>query len=195
MEDIYTWAEAVYIWLGPSTATSDGTMRILQRASKYWRIPVGNPWHGGGWPASLFQDGLRYLGWAMWMRMWGLSDTKQIFLFYVYFSLKTRKADRFYSPFKDRPEILSERLDCAAGILTWSIPVTFFPSVLLLFFSWVQDPGPFLVIIVAGSSTMWHQLLVWLCWLCGPIFQSNDSKRLEQYGLSRCEVLGVPHFV
>ena len=45
MEDIYTWAVEVYIWLGPGTKTSDEALSNLLHASNF-RLPLaGVPWY------------------------------------------------------------------------------------------------------------------------------------------------------
>lgn len=56
MEQIYTFAEAVYIWLGPSTATTKKAFECIRLGSQYRLVFMGIPWRNGNRPMTMFQD-------------------------------------------------------------------------------------------------------------------------------------------
>lgn len=58
MEDIYTWAQLTYVWLGNGTWRSDRAVSSLTQASAFRLRPVGFPWAGAGGARSPQQDAL-----------------------------------------------------------------------------------------------------------------------------------------
>ena len=60
IREIYTWAEAVYIWLGPGNAPADRALRGLLRMSKAIPNAPGIPWLTGTKHISVFKDLLQY---------------------------------------------------------------------------------------------------------------------------------------
>ena len=48
MEEIYTWAEVVYVWLGPGSDVTENAIECISRASIFRVFPAGVPWQNGG---------------------------------------------------------------------------------------------------------------------------------------------------
>ncbi|RSM08126.1 hypothetical protein CEP52_004837 [Fusarium oligoseptatum] len=61
MEEIYTWAEAVYIWLGPSTERTKTALDYVRVASRHRLLTMGTPWRNGSRPITLLQERMRTL--------------------------------------------------------------------------------------------------------------------------------------
>lgn len=66
MEEIYTWAYAVYVWLGPSSDSSDRAIRWLTKASTFTRYPIDVPWHDGRKTRNFFVGQLWHVLWLLW---------------------------------------------------------------------------------------------------------------------------------
>lgn len=66
MEEIYTWAYAVYVWLGPSSDKSDRAICWLSKASSFTRYPVDLPWHDGRKSRNFFVGQLWHVLWLLW---------------------------------------------------------------------------------------------------------------------------------
>lgn len=56
MQDIYTWAQAVYIWLGPGNKASDRAVDWLSEASTFQPAFPGIPWVDGNGVKTFRQD-------------------------------------------------------------------------------------------------------------------------------------------
>ncbi|KAF5585235.1 heterokaryon incompatibility protein [Fusarium subglutinans] len=56
MGEIYTWAEAVYIWLGDGSQATDKAMKYIRAASQHRLFPAGVPWWDGTGPITVDED-------------------------------------------------------------------------------------------------------------------------------------------
>ncbi|EWZ81143.1 hypothetical protein FOWG_14719 [Fusarium oxysporum f. sp. lycopersici MN25] len=56
MGEIYTWAEAVYIWLGDGSQATDKAMNYIQAASQHRLFPAGVPWWDGTGPITVDKE-------------------------------------------------------------------------------------------------------------------------------------------
>lgn len=56
MEEIYTWAEAVYIWLGPGTERTKTALDYVRAASQYRLLAMRTPWRNGSRRITVFQE-------------------------------------------------------------------------------------------------------------------------------------------
>lgn len=56
MGEIYTWAEAVYIWLGDGSQATDKAMKYIRAASRHRLFPAGVPWWDGTGPITIDKD-------------------------------------------------------------------------------------------------------------------------------------------
>lgn len=56
MEQIYTWAEAVYIWLGPRTETTKKGLEYIRLGSRYRLFFMGIPWRNANKRVTIFQE-------------------------------------------------------------------------------------------------------------------------------------------
>ncbi|RSL93842.1 hypothetical protein CDV31_014540 [Fusarium ambrosium] len=61
MEEIYTWAEAVYIWLGPGTERTKTALDYVRVASRHRLLTMSIPWRNGSRPITLLQERMRTL--------------------------------------------------------------------------------------------------------------------------------------
>ncbi|RMJ08859.1 hypothetical protein CDV36_011538 [Fusarium kuroshium] len=61
MDEIYTWAEAVYIWLGPSTPGTNAALNYVRVASRHRLLTMDTPWRNGSRPITLLQERMRTL--------------------------------------------------------------------------------------------------------------------------------------
>lgn len=67
MEDIYTWALAVYIWQGPGNETTDKALSNLAHASNF-RLPLaGVPWYN----AEITQSPKKFKRMLLWKMIKG----------------------------------------------------------------------------------------------------------------------------
>ncbi|KAG9499459.1 hypothetical protein J7337_007915 [Fusarium musae] len=64
MGEIYTWAEAVYIWLGDGSQATDKAMEYIRAASQHRLFPAGIPWWDGTGPITVDKD-RNQLWWGM----------------------------------------------------------------------------------------------------------------------------------
>ncbi|KAM6534369.1 hypothetical protein FALCPG4_004010 [Fusarium falciforme] len=56
MGEIYTWAEAVYIWLGDGSQATDKAIKYIRAASRHRLFPAGVPWWDGTGPITIDKD-------------------------------------------------------------------------------------------------------------------------------------------
>ena len=71
MEDVYTWAQPTFVWLGPSDTQTDRVFNNLRQAAKTQLPSSGIPWHTGTRIQTVLSDCLSiaariiFLWWAL----------------------------------------------------------------------------------------------------------------------------------